>query len=88
MFKYKRSKWFQGLLQAEELYKEGYEDILVSERSAVLIDGYDIRRKYFVGIHGVSKVQGIHDYYAHVLNNLISFKKILKSLDKHFFVLI
>jgi len=73
--KNKRSEWFQGLLQAEELYKEGYEDILVSERSVVLIDGYDIRRKYFVGIHGVSKVKGIHDYYAHVLNNPEIFQK-------------
>ena len=73
--KNKRSKWFQGLLEAEELYKEGYEGIRVSERSLVLIDGCNVNRKYFVEINGVSKVQGIHDYYAHVLNNPEIFQK-------------
>lgn len=75
MFKYKRSEWFRGLLEAEELYKEGYEDIRVSERSLVLIDGCNVNRKYFVEINGVSKVQGIHDYYAHVLKNPEIFQK-------------
>ena len=73
--KNKRSAWFQGLLEAEELYKEGYEGIRVSERSLVLIDGCNVNRKYFVEINGVSKVQGIHDYYAHVLNNPEIFQK-------------
>ena len=73
--KNKRSAWFQGLLEAEELYKEGYEDILVSERSVVLINGCNANRKYFVGIHGLSKVQGVHDYYAHVLHNPEIFQK-------------
>jgi len=75
VFKYKRSEWFQGLLQAEELYKEGYEDIRVSEKSLVLIDRYGVRRKYFVGVRGLSRLQGIHDYYAHVLNNPEIFQK-------------
>ena len=79
--KYKKSNWFKGLLEAEQLYKEGYENIQVSDKVLIISTGCGVNRKYLVDLHGVARVQGIHDYHSHVLKNRKIFQKDYKTLD-------
>ena len=69
--KNKRSEWFQGLLQAEELYKEGYEYSFHTGLTLWFVCG-DSR----IGIPGPTmRKVGALDYARHRLDNNEIFQK-------------
>ena len=69
--KNKRSKWFQGLLEAEELYKEGYEYSFHTGLTLWFVCG-DSR----IGIPGPTmRKVGALDYARHRLDNNEIFQK-------------
>ena len=69
--KNKHSEWFRGLLEAEELYKEGYEFSFHTGLSLWFVCG-DSR----IGIPGPTmRKVGALDYVNHRLNNNEIFQK-------------
>lgn len=71
MFKYKRSAWFQGLLEAEELYKEGYEYSSHTGLNLWFVCG-DSK----IGVPGPTmRKVGALDYVEHRLDNPEIFQK-------------
>lgn len=68
--KYKKSEWFKGLLEAEELYKDGYSYTWHAEFGVWFsLEVWFSKEDSVVGVGPLDRKVGALDYVKHFENN-------------------